>query len=53
MQLLLTGYAAPPVPVQVIYVANRLLPKRATVFMDFIAEAFSKVPALNARNELL
>lgn len=52
LQLLLTGYAAPPVPVQVIYVANRLLPKRATVFMDFIAEAFSKVPALNARDGL-
>jgi len=50
--LLLTGYAAPPVPVQVIYVANKFLPRRATVFMDFIAEAFSKVPALNARNEL-
>jgi DNA-binding transcriptional LysR family regulator len=52
LQLLLTGYAAPPVPVQVIYVANRLLPKRATVFMDFIAEVFSKVPALNARDGL-
>ena len=51
LQLVLTGYAAPPVPVQVIYVANRLLPKRATVFMDFIAEVFSKVPAFNARNE--
>lgn len=52
LQLVLTGYAAPPVPVQVIYVANRLLPKRAIVFMDFIAEAFSKDPALNARNEV-
>jgi LysR family transcriptional regulator, regulator for bpeEF and oprC len=52
LQLLLTEYAAPPVPVQVIYVANRLLPKRAIVFMDFIAEAFSKVPALNASDEL-
>lgn len=53
LQLVLTGYSALPVPVQVIYVANRLLPKRAIVFMDFIAEAFSKIPALNARNELL
>ena len=53
LQLLLTGYAAPPVPIQVIYVANRLLPKRAIVFMDFIAEAFSRVPALNAHDELL
>jgi len=52
LQLLLTEYAAPPVPIQIIYVANRLLPKRAMVFMDFIADAFSKVPALNTRNEL-
>ena len=48
LQLLLTEHTAPPVPVQIIYVANRLLPTRAIVFMDFIAEAFSKVPALNA-----
>ena len=52
LQLLLKEYTAPPVPIQVVYVANRLLPKRAIVFMDFIAEAFSKVPALNARDEL-
>lgn len=52
LQLLLTQYTAPPVPVQIVYVANRLLPTRAVVFMDFIAEAFSKVPALNARHEL-
>ncbi|TGQ64499.1 MAG: LysR family transcriptional regulator [Mesorhizobium sp.] len=51
LQLLLTGYAAPPVPVQFIYLTNRLLPERAIVFMDFIAEIFSKVPALNARHE--
>lgn len=47
LQLLLREYAAPPVPVQVIYVAQRLLPKRAIVFMDFIAEVFAKAPALN------
>lgn len=51
LQLLLTEHTAPPVPVQIIYVANRLLPTRAIVFMDFIAEAFSKVPALNAPHE--
>lgn len=48
LQLVLGEYAAPPVPVQAIYVASRLLPKRAIVFMDFIAEAFAKVPALSA-----
>jgi LysR family transcriptional regulator for bpeEF and oprC len=50
LRLLLAEYAAPPVPIQVIYVANRLLPKRAIAFMDFIAEAFSKIPALNAHD---
>lgn len=52
LQLLLRAHTAPPVPVQIVYVANRLLPTRAVVFMDFIAEAFSKVPALNAPHEL-
>lgn len=47
LQLLLTEHKAPPVPVQLVYVANRLLPTRAVVFMDFIAEVFSKIPALN------
>lgn len=43
----LCDYEAPPVPIQFLYVANRLLPKRAIVFMDFIAEAFSRIPGLN------
>ena len=47
--LLLSEHAAPPVPIQILYVANRLLPKRAIAFMDFIAATFSTVPALNAR----
>ena len=44
LQLLLTDYTAPPVPIQAVYVANRLLPKRAIVFMDFVAEIFEKYP---------
>lgn len=48
LQRLLVDYSAPPVPIQFIYAASRLLPTRAIVFMDFIADAFSKVPALNA-----
>jgi DNA-binding transcriptional LysR family regulator len=47
LQLLLTAYAAPPVPVQIVYVANRLLAKRAIVFMDFFSDVFSKIPAFN------
>ncbi len=47
LQLLLTDYVAPPVPIQVVYLANRLLPKRAIVFMDFIADVFAKSPAFH------
>lgn len=53
LQLLLTDYAAPLVPIQIVYVANRLLPKRALVFMDFIADVFSRIPAFNPDREAL
>jgi LysR family transcriptional regulator for bpeEF and oprC len=49
LQLLLSDYQAPLVPIQILYVANRLLPKRAIVFMDFISGVFSNVPLLNAQ----
>lgn len=48
LRLLLGEHAAPPVPIQILYVANRLMPKRAIVFMDFITQKFSLVPVLNA-----
>ncbi|MBD1550732.1 LysR substrate-binding domain-containing protein [Pseudomonas typographi] len=48
LQVILGPYSAPPVPVQILFVANRLLPTRASVFMDFIAETFAQIPALNA-----
>lgn len=48
LQFILTGHTVPPVPVQIVYVANRLLPTRAVVFMDFMAEVFSRIPALNS-----
>ncbi len=47
LRQVLVDYEAPPVPIQFLYVANRLLPKRAIVFMDFIAEAFAGIPGLN------
>lgn len=47
LRRILTGYEAPPVPIHMLYVANRLLPRRAVVFMDFMAEVFSKIDALN------
>ena len=52
LQFILTDHAAPPVPVQFVYVANRLLPTRAIVFMDFIADVFSRIPALNGNTSL-
>jgi LysR family transcriptional regulator, regulator for bpeEF and oprC len=52
LQLLLDEYAPPPVPIQILYVANRLLPKRAIAFMDFISEAFSAIPALNLEPDI-
>ncbi|MEP9368352.1 LysR family transcriptional regulator [Xanthobacter sp. VNH20] len=48
LRRVLRGYEAPPVPIHMLYVANRLLPRRAVVFMDFIADAFGRVEALNA-----
>lgn len=47
LQTVLEAFAPPPVPVQIVYAANRLVPKRALVFMDFVAEAFAKIPQLN------
>jgi DNA-binding transcriptional LysR family regulator len=47
LQIVLSEFSPPPVPMQIVYVANRLVPKRAVVFMDFITEEFSKIPQLN------
>jgi DNA-binding transcriptional LysR family regulator len=45
---LLSDQGAPPVPIHLVYAANRLMPKRARVFADFISERFAHDPALNA-----
>jgi DNA-binding transcriptional LysR family regulator len=45
---LLIDHHGPRVPIHFVYAANRLLPRRARVFMDYIAEAFARDPALNA-----
>lgn len=47
LMTLLDEFSASPVPMQIVYAANRLVPKRATVFMDFIATQFAKIPQLN------
>ncbi|MCQ9469588.1 LysR family transcriptional regulator [Pseudomonas alliivorans] len=49
LQLVLNDYVAPPVPIQVVYLANRLLPQRAIVFMDFMADVLAKSSAFDER----
>jgi LysR family transcriptional regulator, regulator for bpeEF and oprC len=45
---LLAEHRGPLVPIHIVHAANRLLPIRARAFMDFIAAAFARDPALNA-----
>ncbi|MFJ5297652.1 LysR family transcriptional regulator [Pseudomonas sp. NPDC088368] len=47
LEVILADDNPTPVPIQILYVANRLLPQRAVAFMDFIARAFAGIPALN------
>nr|WP_298123633.1 substrate binding domain-containing protein [uncultured Pseudoxanthomonas sp.] len=47
LQIVLEEFSAPPVPMQIVYAANRLVSKRAIVFMDFITEEFARIPQLN------
>jgi DNA-binding transcriptional LysR family regulator len=44
---LLIGYPGPLLPIQFVYAANRLVPSRARVFMDFIATKFARERAFN------
>ena len=43
---LLVGHLGSPTPINIVYSARRLLPRRATVFMDFIAKEFSHTQEL-------
>ena len=47
LEALLTEHAAPRTAVNVLYSAERLLPKRAAVFIEFITEVLANVPGLN------
>jgi DNA-binding transcriptional LysR family regulator len=44
---LLADYPAPPGEVHLIYPAKRLVPRRASLFMDAVAEAFAAEPNLS------
>ena len=49
LRVLLREHAPPPVPINILYVANRLMPRRVRVFMDFIAHKFLSIPAFNGQ----
>jgi DNA-binding transcriptional LysR family regulator len=47
VEALLLSEMGPIVPIHCVYPAKRLLPRRASAFMDFIAARFSEDPVLN------
>jgi LysR family transcriptional regulator, regulator for bpeEF and oprC len=47
LKVLLSGYASPPAPVQIVYGASRLLSRRATAFMEFVAQLFLEIPSMH------
>jgi DNA-binding transcriptional LysR family regulator len=47
LQALLKDHVGPLTPINAVYSADRLLPQRATVFIDFIAAVFAAAPGLN------
>ena len=47
LRLLLRDYVPPPVPINILYAANRLMPARVRAFMDFITQKFLLIPAFN------
>lgn len=47
LRVLLSEHAAAPTPLNAVYSGERLLPQRATVFIDFIAAVCAATPGLN------
>jgi LysR family transcriptional regulator for bpeEF and oprC len=47
VRALLTGYAAAGTPLNALYSAERLLPQRASAFIEFISGVFAGTPGLN------
>jgi DNA-binding transcriptional LysR family regulator len=47
VQAVLTEHARAGTPINAVYAAERLLPQRASAFIEFIGELFSSVPGLN------
>ena len=47
LRLILRDHVPPPVPINILYAANRLMPARVRAFMDFITQKFLLMPAFN------
>ena len=47
LRLILRDHVPPPVPINILYAANRLMPARVRAFMDFITQKFLLIPAFN------
>ena len=47
VKILLLEHCGPGAPIQILYSARRLLPRRAIAFMDFVADEFARIPSIN------
>ena len=50
LRVLLSEHAAPRTPLNAVYAAERLLPRRAAVFIDFISAVFAATPGLDGNS---
>lgn len=47
LRVVLQHFTTKPAPLHAVYAAQRLLPQRAVVFIDYLAEVFAATPGLN------
>ena len=47
LQAVLADHAGPPAPINAVYPTQTMVPRRATVFIDFIAALCAATPGLN------
>jgi DNA-binding transcriptional LysR family regulator len=52
LQVVLADHATAPTPIQAVYAAQRLLPQRAVVFIDYMAALFGATPGMNGTSVL-
>ena len=50
LRVLLSEHAAPRTPLNAVYAGERLLPRRAAVFIDFITAVFAATPGLDGNS---